>query len=262
MSRVEAMFARERPLIGVIHLPRSLGLAGFSGIDPSLDALAADLRALSEGGVDGVLLENDDDEPTDLVVSKAQVAWITRASIFARERVRAPLGLGVQRIDWEASIAIAAAAELDFVRLDVFVDRVRMGGREAEVAPRDVVALRRALDAERVLLFTDVHVKHAELLSEGDIATSARQAAEAGSDCVLVTGARTGEPPDVADLRAARRAAAPIPVCIGSGLTPERAREMAAECDSAVVGTALKAGGRIDAAKVARMVRAWRDACA
>ena len=219
--------------------------------------LAADLGALMEAGFDGVLLENDADKPHTLTVSKAQVAWLTRLAQEARTRLSVPLGIGVQRIDWEATLSVAAAADLDFVRLDVFVDRVRMQGEIVIVDPTEVCALRASLGAERVQLWTDVHVKHADLMEERSIAESARLARAGGADAVLVTGTRTGEPPRLEDVSEA--AAAARPVLVGSGLTPALASTYAPLVDGAVVGSILKRGDRIDVERARAMVRAWRE---
>jgi membrane complex biogenesis BtpA family protein len=245
-----------KPLVAVVHLPPSPGCLGWRGLQVALAELRADLACLD--GFDGVLLENDNDKPHRLTVSAPQVAWLTRLALAAREHCAVPLGIGVQRIDWEASLGIAAACGLDFVRLDVFVDRVRMQGEVVEVEPARVVALRQALAAERVELWTDVHVKHAELEpGSASLAESARRAVAAGSDAVLVTGARTGEPPSLDDLAAGR---AGRPVIVGSGLTPALAATLSAHADGAVVGTALKEGARIARARAAEMVEAWARA--
>ena len=261
-ARLGALFPGGPPLVAVVHLPPSPGYPSFPGLDAALAAVRADVTALAAGGVDGVLLENDSDKPHTLTVSKAQVAWLTRACLAAREAAPLPLGVGVQRIDWEASLAVAAAAALDFVRLDVFVDRVRMQGETVEVSPAAVCELRAALRAERVQLFTDIQVKHADLLGDAPIEWSAREAAARGADAVVVTGARTGEPPAVDDLRRARAAAAPVPVLVGSGLDAANAAALAPHADGVLVGTALKLGDRIDPERVRRVVEAWRSACA
>jgi uncharacterized protein len=249
-----------RPLVGVVHLPPSLGYAGFPGVEEALAIVRRDVAALCDAGYDGVLLENDADKPHDLYVGKHVVAWLARAAAEARAIVRAPLGIGVQRVDWEASLAVAAAVGLDFVRLDVFVDRVRMQGSEVAIDSAAVVAQRRALGIERVALWTDVHVKHAELVSVEPLQASVRRAIACGSDAVLVTGERTGMPPAIEDLRAAAEAASSVPVVIGSGLTPELAPELAPLCGAALVGTAIHRERRIDPERAARMLQAWRAA--
>jgi membrane complex biogenesis BtpA family protein len=246
--------------IACIHLCPSLSYPAFPGRARALELLSADVSAALDGGVDAILLENDNDRPHTLTVSKAQVAWITQAACATRARTSLPVGLGVQRVDWEATIGIAVAAGLDFVRLDVFVDEVRMLEQAVKIDPSEVVALRRSLGGESVRLFTDVHVKHAELVSTASIEESARAAIACGSDVVVVTGAWTGQQPDVSDLDRVRAAIGAAPVAIGSGLTPENAAELGSHADLAIVGTSLKEGDRVSAARVRRAVTAWRSA--
>jgi hypothetical protein len=252
MALAPAHTSTTKPLVGCVHLAPSRGTPGFLGVAPSLAALDADLAALA--GVDAILLENENDKPHTLLVNDDQVAWLTRAAVFARERTRVPLGINVQRIDWEATFAIAAAAELDFVRLDTLVDRVRMGGEQVALDAAAVMARRPA----GVRVYVDIQVKHAELLDVVPLAESARRAAAAGADAILVTSDRTGEPPTVDDLRAAHVGP---PVLIASGLDPDNAARIAPHADGAIVGTSLKAGPRVDRDRVVRMIDAWRAAC-
>jgi len=249
-----------RPLWACLHLPPGPGCIGHLGVQPSVERLHDDLEVVLGAGFDGVVLENDADKPHGLVVTKAQVAFLARLALEARGAWRGPLGIGVQRIDWEASLAIASAVGLEMVRLDTFVDRVRMGGELVEVVPSEVRALRRALGAERVELWTDVHVKHADLVEPSTlIERSASRAVEEGAAAVLVTGRRTGEPPDPDDLVRVRAAVGGrVPVVVASGLAPDNAARLAPLCDAAVVGTALMTEGRIDPARTRRLVEAWR----
>ncbi|MBI2897928.1 MAG: hypothetical protein HYY06_30495 [Deltaproteobacteria bacterium] len=249
------------PLFACVHLPPSPGCQGFAGRAASLRDLGADLAALLDvtPHVDGILLENENDKPHTLNVSKAQVAWLTLLAMEARRRTALPLGIGVQRIDWEAALAVAAAARLDMVRLDVWVDRVRMQGQEVSVDSRQVREIREALDARAVALWTDVHVKHAELVCAKDLAASVDDAIKEGSAAVLVTGERTGTPPAVGDLDEARRVAAGrVPVYAASGLDATNASELGAHCDGAIVGTAMKEGPRVSVERARRIVGAWR----
>lgn len=251
-----------KPLVGAIHLAASLGYEKFPGHETALRGMQDDIDAMFRGGLDGVLLENENDKPHTLTIDKAAVAWLTRLALAARASTLLPLGINVQRIDWEATLAIAAAAKLDFIRLDVYVDRVKMQGEVVEVDPSAVLALRKRLGAEHVELWTDIHVKHSEILSSGSIGESAARAEKAGSAALLVTGARTGEPPSMEDLRAAKQGAPHRPVIIASGLNPENAARLAPHADGAVVGTSLKDGGRVSLEKTRALVAAWQIGCA
>jgi membrane complex biogenesis BtpA family protein len=260
-----------KALYGVIHLVPSLSYAAFPGVAEGLALLERDIEALLSGGADGILIENDCDKPHTLTVNEAQVAWLTRAAMLARSLTHKPVGIGVQRIDWKATLAIAAVAELNFVRLDVFVDTVRMQNEVVRISPEEVLAYRHQVRADHIGLWTDVHVKHAELLSTNTLGESVKQALSAGAETVLVSGKKTGEAPKIEDLHEASQSligtslkadGAPPRIAIGSGLRPDNAQLLAPWVDAAVVGTVLKSGDRIDVARVTAMVDAWRAACA
>lgn len=260
MFTMTGLFSNKRPLVGVIHNPPSLGYAGFPGHTPALEAILEDVRILESEGFDGVLLENENDKPHKLVLGKSETAWLTRVACAVRNATKLPVGINVQRIDWEATIAVAAAAELAFARLDVFVDTVRMQGKVVRIDPAEVRALQSDLGADAIELWTDIQVKHADLIGEKPLALSAEQAEAAGASAVLVTSTQTGTPPSEEDLRAARSGVKTARVVIGSGLSPDNAARVAQLSDGAVVGTSLMRNGRIVSERARAMRHAWDNA--
>ena len=90
------------------------------------------------------------------------------------------------------------------------------------------------------------------------IEQSAREAAAAGADAVIVTSHETGIGPNPDDLRAAR--AGGVPVLIGSGLSPVNARALAPLADGYIVGTSLRSGREASDRVVAAQVRALLQA--
>jgi uncharacterized protein len=62
-------------------------------------------------------------------------------------------------------------------------------------------------------------------------------------DGVIVTGARTTEPPLVAELRRVKKHAH-VPVLIGSGLTPENIKSYFPLADGFIVGSTFRQDGR------------------
>jgi predicted TIM-barrel enzyme len=77
------------------------------------------------------------------------------------------------------------------------------------------------------------------------------------ADAIIVSGRETGAEPDAG--RFARvREAIDAPLLVGSGLTEGNAASFAA-ADGAIAGTSVKRDGRVDAARVARLVAAFRE---
>ena len=80
---------------------------------------------------------------------------------------KVPVGLGVLLNDWRAALAIAKVTNAAFVRLDFFVDKVRIAAGVIEPQPDAVLDYRKKIGAENVALFTDIQVKYSELLEPG-----------------------------------------------------------------------------------------------
>lgn len=238
----QIFFPVTRPVIGVIHLPPLLGYAEFGGMEATLALALKDLHSLQRGGVDGVIVENEYDHPHQFTVGPEIVASFTWVMQKVIEQATVPVGLEVLLNDWQASLAIAKACGAAFVRLDFFVDKVRVRDRVIEPAPVEVAAYRRKIQAEHVALLTDIQVKYCELLEEKSLAVSAQQAVAGGAAAVIVTGTATGDMPVLADLRETREAVGDFPVLVGSGTTPANVGELMQYADGVIVGTALKSG--------------------
>lgn len=241
MSRFLETFPHAAPLIGMIALPPLPGYQAYRTIDALVDAALADLDALQTGGVDGVLVENDFDQPHTLVGGPEIVAAMTRVTREVVQRARVPVGIEVLLNDWRGSLAVAAATGASFIRLDFFVDRVRSKLGIIEPEPAAILAYRDLIRASHVQLFTDLQVKYSTPVDgPKPIERSALEAAAAGADAVVVTSHETGTGPHPDDLRAAR--AGGVPVLIGSGLSPANARALAPLADGYIVGTSLRSG--------------------
>jgi len=249
-------------LLGVVHLLPLPGSPGYGGrMAPVLEAALRDASALLTGGMDGYVVENFGDVPFfgDQVPPETIAAL---ACVLGRvPRDGALIGVNVLRNDARAALGLAAAFELDFIRVNVHVgaavtDQGLLQGRAA-----DTLRLRKALGAE-VAILADVDVKHAAPLGPPrPLGELAQEAASRGlADGLIVSGSGTGAPTALADLRAARAAAPQTPVFVGSGLTVATAAEALAIADGAIVGTALKVDGDVrapvDPATVRALVRA------
>lgn len=225
----------------MIALPPLLGYPEFTDLDSVIERALGDLDTLQRGGVDGVCVENDYDRPHQLTAGAEIVASFTRIAGEVAQHAEVPVGLEVLLNDWRASLAIARVIGARFVRLDFFVDRVRIAAGVIDPEPEAVIAYRNRIGAEDVALFTDIQVKHSELLEPGKpLSKSTQQAIGHGADAVVVSGQVTGDPPALCDLSEVRIAAGDFPVLVGSGTAPHNVGELFRYADGAIVGTSLK----------------------
>lgn len=246
-------FAR-RAVFGMVHLHALPGAPLFRSVDEVIDAALADARAIRDGGCDGLAIENFGDRPfTRGRVEAETVAAMTRVITLVTQEVKLPFGVNVLRNDALSALAIAAATGASFIRVNVHTGAAVT---DQGIVEGDAYATlrKRAALAPDVLIFADYLVKHATPLGE----VSAKDLRERGlADALIVTGSETGAAADPARLRSLRELDAPL--LLGSGLTAENAGDFP-DADGAIVGTSLKTGGVVDAARVEAVVRAFKKA--
>lgn len=227
-------------------------------------AALADARALVEGGIDALLIENYGDVPFG--VEPVPPATIAAMAVIAREIGRAlpgtPLGLNVLKNDPRAALAIAAAVDGAFIRVNVHAGAVVAD--QGIVQPDAYHLLRdRRLIGAAVAIFADVGGKHAVPLGPVDLEQTARDLVHRGlADALVVSGRATGDATPLDDVKRVRGVVPHVPLLVGSGVTPESAPELLSIADALIVGTSLKHDGdvrkAVDPARVRRLVGAVR----
>jgi hypothetical protein len=258
-NRFGELFRSPRALIGVIHLPPLPGFFRSPGIEAVVEKALADQRALEAGGIDGVLVENEEDHPHEVVAGPSTIANMTRVAAALVARASVPVGVEILLNDPKASLAVAAAAGARFIRTDYFVDRMsRPDYGEMAIDPAGLAAFRARLGVESVLVLADIQVKYARMLEPRSLAQSAALARDNGADAVVVTGTATGDAPSAADVQSARGGADGCPVLIGSGLSTANAAALLGGATGAIVGTSLKTGDRVDVERVRALVNIAR----
>ena len=129
------------------------------------------------------------------------------------------MGVNVLRNDVEAAVAIAALAGGQFVRANVYAGAAVTDQGLIEGRADAVQALVRRLDAP-ISVWADIDVKHAAPVAARPIGELAEDAVMRGlAGAIIVSGAGTGHPTNLADLRAVRAALPGTPIYVGSGAT-------------------------------------------
>jgi len=230
----------------MIHLPPLPGYPDSGGIKHAIQHAVADLRALEEGGVDGVLIENEYDRPHRITAAHETIAAmtsITRAVVQESETV--VVGCEILLNDPKASLAVASMAGARFIRTDYFVDRMtRPEYGEFAIDPDALLEYRSSIGADDVLVLADIQVKYATMVESRALRESAELAYRKGADALIVTGEASGDAPAAEHLRDA--AGTGVPVLIGSGLKSANAEALLAACDGAIVGTSLMQDRSVD----------------
>ncbi len=238
---LQTIFGKDKNIvIGAVHFPPLPGFPDFPGMTIAIENALRDAKAFEEGGVDGIIFENNYDVPHTEKVGMEVVAAMSVIGAEIKRHSRLPIGVSVLWNDYQAALGIAKALDLSFIRVPVFVDSVRTNYGDIHGDASDVLAFRRHIGAEGVALFTDIHVKHAELLKPEPIIAAANRAVEAGADALIVTGSWTGDAPLISELRDVREAVQDFPILCGSGVDATNVAELFEQANGAIVSTALK----------------------
>jgi len=157
------------------------------------------------------------------------------------------VGVNVLRNDARAALAIAAAAGLDCIRVNVLSGAALTDQGVIEGEAAEVLRMRARL-APWVRILADVRVKHARPLVarplEEEVADLVQRAR---ADFVVVSGAHTGAAVDAAALAAVERAALGAPVLVGSGASVRNIPSLLERSAGAIVGTSIKRGAHTTA---------------
>lgn len=248
----------------MVHLDPLPGAPLFQGsIERVIASARRDALAIRDGGAQGIIVENFGDKPFMKSVGAETVAAMTRVITEIRRDVDLPLGVNVLRNDGISALAIAAAIDAAFVRINIHTGAMVTDQGVIEGDAAAVLRKRRELGAERVAVFADHMVKHAAPLAPVDPEQSARDLRQRGlADVLVVTGLATGSQADPSSFNVVRRALPDTPVLLGSGLTIENADRFRDLVDGAIVGTSIKVDGDVsapvDAKRVEELVRALR----
>ncbi|MCA8950720.1 MAG: BtpA/SgcQ family protein [Planctomycetes bacterium] len=263
------MKKRSRLLLGVVHLRPLPSAPGHRSIADIVERALRDATAYARGGFDGLVVENFGDVPfhkgnREDPVPPDVPAMLAVVGAALRDALGLPLAINCLRNDGIAALGAAAACGARWIRVNVLSGAYATDQGIIEGEAARLFAYKRQLgrSAAGIEVLADVHVKHATPLGERDLGIAARDLAErSGCAGIVLSGTRTGEPVAVEELDTARAAVGRFPLWIGSGLTAANAAELWPRCDGAIVGTAVKRGGRVNEPVDPARVRALRRAC-
>lgn len=260
MSRFCEVFPARKIIIGLSHLPPLPDYPDSPGIDALCAHALDDLRVLQSGAIDGILIENEYDRPHCVQAKPVTIdSMLKITSDVLREAENIVVGCEILLNDPRASLDVAKGAGARFIRTDYFVDRMmRPQYGEFAIDAEGLIRYRQDIGAADVLIMADVQVKYATMLEKRSLRDSANLACLKGADAIVITGNETGDAPTVQQLRQARAgigdSGRDVPVLIGSGLTADNAAVLLAECEGAIVGTALMRDRQVDSSALHQLM--------
>jgi membrane complex biogenesis BtpA family protein len=157
-----------------------------------------------------------------------------------------PLGVNVLRNDGVSALAIAAAVEAQFIRINVLSGARLTDQGTIESCAYEVLRARRNLNAESIEIMADVDVKHSYPLAPVSVEQEVSDLFDRSlASAVIVSGSGTGGAVDIEKLKRIKNYAGSRMVCLGSGVNQTSLGQMLAIADCAIIGTAFKFDGDV-----------------
>lgn len=248
MLWTETMFHVKKPIIAMLHLDPLPGDPRWHYGD-SMEAVVQhaleDLRALQNGGVDGILISNEFSLPYQRhmnFVTPAAMAYVVGR---LKDEIRVPFGVDCIS-DGEATIELAAAVGADFVRgtfCGVYVGDGGLYNNDFSALLRRKAALH--LDNLKMLYFINPESdRNLDTRPLADIAKSTIFKAHPDGLCISANAA--GQDVDDALITSVKEANPEVVVLCNTGCRPDIIVRKLRCGDAAVVGTYFKEGGKLE----------------
>lgn len=244
---IHDMFGVQKPIVALLHLDALPGDPGFCGsIDAVLNHAGEDLRALQDGGVDGILFANEFSLPYQPVADIATISTMAYIIGSLKSEIKIPYGVNVVK-NPIATIELGAATGAKFGRSCFSGAYMGEYGLYASNSG-EAVRKRKALEIQDFKLLFKVNPEADTYLVHRDVKVVAKSIMFGGfADGLCVSGAAAGSEPDDSILAQVYSVAKPngVPVFCNTGCKHENVRQKLELCDAVCMGTAFKTDGRL-----------------
>jgi membrane complex biogenesis BtpA family protein len=248
MKGLSEIFAKPKPVIGMVHLPPLPGSVGYTGygIQQIIDFACEDARHLVEGGVDGLMVENMWDLPFAVGMDTSPEQMCCQA-VAAKEVIRSvklPVGINVVHNGGRVTLGIAISCGARFVRICLLTGaQIWDTGEFDHGCARELLTTRKLTYSENIKLFCDVDKKHSIRFPGLDIDTHIEWTEFYLADALIISGKMTGSAPTVEKVKHAREVIGNRrPILMGSGTNSSNVTDFLKYADGCIVGFSMKEG--------------------
>ena len=258
----KTIFHIHKPVIGVVHVDALPGTPKYNGsVKQIIEKAKKEALLYKKNGIDVIAIENMHDVPyLKRTVGPEITAMMSILGHEVKKLTNLPCGIQILAGANIEALAAANSAGLDFIRAEgfVFVHIADEGLIESDAGK--LLRYRKQIDAQNILIFTDVKKKHSShsITSDVDIVETAKAAEFFLSDGLIVTGSTTGKEPDVNEVKNVKEVVN-IPVIIGSGTTINNIEKFYRNADAFIVGSHFKKDGiwknEVDAGRVKAFIK-------
>jgi len=241
---------RQCNIIGMIHVPALPGTsASHLTMTEILDKVNYEAEIYRKCGVDGVIIENMHDTPYCLEKNLEPHISTCMAVVGKEVRFRindtVPVGVQILAAANKSALAVAKAAQLQFVRVEGFVFSHVADEGWIDACAGPLLRYRRQIGCEGVSILCDIKKKHSAhtITSDVSIEETAKAAQFFRTDGVIVTGSATGDPANPKEISGVMAAVPDLPVLVGSGVTAQNIEQFSA-AHGLIIGTEFKLEGK------------------
>lgn len=256
---------QSKTIIGMIHVDALPGTPhNTKSVQQIIDLALHEAKIYIENGIDAIMIENMHDVPyLKGEVGPEIISSMTAVAFEIRKLTEKPLGIQILAAANKQALAVAQAANFDFIRAEGFVFGHLADEGYIDSCAGELLRYRKAIGAENIAVFTDIKKKHSSHVLTKDIslAETVKTAEYFLSDGAIITGSSTGEAALIHEVQSAYNTTR-LPVLIGSGITIENMEVYWPFADAFIVGSSLKIDGNwkntVDANRVRKLMNKAR----
>jgi len=245
MVRWNNIFKKSKILIGMIHTDALPGTPlNNKSVSEIIKKAVKEAELYEKYKIDSLIIENMNDVP--YLNKKIGHEVVSTMSVIAHEvkkSVSIPVGIQILAGANKASLSVALAANLDYIRAEGFIFSHIGDEGFFDSDAGNLLRYRKNIGGKNIAIFTDIKKKHSShsITSDLTIEDFAHSAEFFLSDGIIITGKSTGYPVDTKDLSALSKLK--IPIIIGSGLTAENISNYWKLADGFIIGSYFKEEG-------------------
>ena len=244
--RRKSFFQIYKPVIGVIHVDALPGTPNYKkNVKEIIDHAKKEALIYKENGVDVIAIENMHDVPyLKRAVGPEITSMMSIIGYEIKNITNLPCGIQILAGANREALGVAHSAGLDFIRAEGFVFAHVADEGIIQSDAGELLRYRKQIDAENILILTDVKKKHSShsITLDISIAETATAAEFFLSDGVIVSGSSTGKEPDINEVKNVKEVVH-IPVIIGSGITIDNVEKYYPFTDAFIIGSHFKKDG-------------------
>ncbi|KAI2801158.1 hypothetical protein BLOT_011734 [Blomia tropicalis] len=243
---------RRMAIIGMVHV-RALPATPKSilTVQQLIEKACEEAITYCKHGIDGICIENMFDIPYVQTKDSGPetTAIITRIATEIRKIVpqNIPCGVQILAAQNQQALAVALAADLQFIRAEGFVFGHVADEGYIDSCAGQLLRYRKQINANNIAILTDIKKKHCShsLTSDVNIVDTAKAARFFLSDGLILTGKETGHCPDLDEVIRVRRELNDIPIIVGSGVSRQNVVQYSRNgVNAAIVGSEFKINGQ------------------